>query len=100
MIDIYKLFGNEIWLPDDCTNCIWHRTDCEVSWGDDLDDLMMGDGDTYSCEVYGKVERDGYVLYTLYDGCGNKIQAIFKLDNEVNEDEYWEAKELEESEDD
>lgn len=99
MISIYDVFEEEIWMPDDFTDCIWCRTSCGISWGDNIADLMNGDGDTYSCEVYGEVERGGYILFVLYNGCGDKAQSIFKLDKEVNEDAYWEARELEGAED-
>ncbi|MNR05449.1 hypothetical protein D3C85_1214810 [compost metagenome] len=83
--NIYNIFSDVIELPSVITDN-WYRDSDGVQWSeeDDLLALYEGEGDTYSCEIYGKsVERDGYILFKLYDGCGSKYQAIFQKDKEV-----------------
>ncbi|MNX90370.1 hypothetical protein D3C86_1224160 [compost metagenome] len=100
MTNVYEVFKEYIWLPDDLTDCLWYEEYRTVYWteGDCLKDLFNGDGDTYSCEVYSQVEKDGYVMYTLFDGCGNKVQSIFSLDKKQDQAKFW--KEFEEEDED
>ncbi|MNQ24608.1 hypothetical protein D3C85_378070 [compost metagenome] len=83
--NIYNIFSDVIELPDIVTEN-WYRDRDSVHWSeeDSLLSLYEGEGDTYSCEVYGSpVERDDYILFKLYDGCGGKFQAIFEKDREL-----------------
>lgn len=101
MTNLYETFKDEIWGPDDNTQFSWFEKHREVHWNDDNDlaDLFEGDGETYSCEMYGSgLERDGLVLYTLHNGCGDKIQAIFDLSKKVDEDEYYNSLEEQDEE--
>ena len=84
MTDIYKLFEDEIWKPEDFTSCLWAESGNEVIWNIDnnLKDLVDMEGATYSDEVFMEVDqRDNYVMYILRDCCGGKYQAIFDLRN-------------------
>jgi len=93
MTDIYNLFNDLINQPSDYTDCYWYKDSCGVYWNADneIDQLFHGDDDTYFMEVYGRsTERDGYVFYTLFDGCGNKVQAIFDKRREIDVEAYWE----------
>jgi hypothetical protein len=55
-----------------------------------MEDLMNGDGQSYSEDSYGdSVTVDGYVLFMLGDSCGGKGQVIFKLSNNtINPEDY------------
>lgn len=93
MTDIYNLFNDLIRQPHDYTDCCWYEQNGVVYWNveDDVHELVENDGETYSMEVYGRsTERDGYVFYTLFDGCGNKVQAIFDKRREIDVEAYWE----------
>lgn len=83
MTDVYELFKEEIWMPDDFTYCIWYDNGEELSWNieNNIEDLENGDGDTYCGEVLVNLVKGDYALYVLNDGCGNKYQAIFDLRN-------------------
>lgn len=84
MTDVYELFKEEIWMPDDFTNCIWCENCGELSWNLDnsIEDLENGDGNTYSADRKVLVaEKEPYVMYIINDGCGNTYQAIFDLRN-------------------
>lgn len=99
MTDVYKLFEDHIYLPDDFTECNWYESGCDaVYWTeeDNLDDLFNGDGETYSGEILGTpIELDGFVMFLIDNGCGDKYQAIFSLDKKQDEDAYWESLEEE-----
>lgn len=101
MTNIYELFKEEIWQPEDCTAYIWTGGYGEVSYNkdNDIDSLFNGDGDTYSGEVESEFEKDGYIIFTLKSGCGYSYQAIFKMSNKQDEDAYWESVDNEEGED-
>lgn len=84
MADVYELFKDEIWKPDDVTNYVWYEwAGGEVFWNteNNIEDLKNGDGATYCGEVIVDVVKGDYTLYVLNDGCGNKYQAIFDLRN-------------------
>lgn len=100
MTNVYEVFKDHIWLPDDLTDCLWYEEHRSVYWteGDCLKDLFNGDGDTYCCEVYSQIEKDGFVMYTLFDHCGNKVQSIFSLEKKQDQDKFW--KEYEEGDED
>lgn len=90
MTNVYEIFKDLIWTPDDFTEHLWYEQYRTVYWNEagSIKDLLDSDEDTYSHEVYSSVERDGFVFYTLYDGCGNTVQSIFKLSNKINLDNY------------
>lgn len=102
MTDIYKLFEKETWTPDDRTAYIWYKVAIdELSFNkdDDVNNLMNGDGLTYSYNVISEVERDGFVIFTLQnDYGGESFQAIFDLSKKVDEDKYWEEVDNEDEE--
>ncbi len=91
MTDIYDLF-KDLWCkPGDNTDCLWYEDCGEVRWTyeENVHDLINGNGDTHSADVYGEsTERNGYVFYTVFDGCGDRIQMIFKLENKINPKDY------------
>ena len=95
MTNVYELFKDLIWVPEDFTECLWYTTGDEVYWNteNNIDDLMTGDGETFSSEVYEETQRDGYVFYTCRDGCGGMDQSIFKLSNKVDDNKYWDEQE-------
>lgn len=91
MVNIYNVFKDLIWGSDDFTENLWYEGSGSVYWTNEenITDLLNGDGDTYSCEIYGRsTEREGFILYTLFDGCGNKVQSIFKLSNKIDPNDY------------
>lgn len=104
MTNIYELFKEEIWHPDDCTEYVWYCSDGYVHYTTDnnVDDLFLGNGDSYCGEVEGELEKDGYIIFTINSGCGYSYQAIFKMSNKQNEEKYWESyyEEQEEDEED
>ena len=86
--NIYEVFKDEIWQPEDLTDCIWHSNHGEVVYNKEgnVDDLFSGDGDTYSgCDKW-RVEKEGYIIFVLDDGCGGDYQAIFSLKNKQDEE--------------
>lgn len=103
MTDIYELFKKEIWKPADLTKTIWYH--CAVdeltySTGT-IDELMNGEGDTYSFSVSGEFEKDGFVIFDLQDDYGGpEFQAIFDLSKKQDEDAYWESVDSEEEDED
>lgn len=91
-IFLLNLFKDHINFPDDHTDICWTYTHEEVRYntGNNVDDLMNGDGETYSGEdKLGEIVIDNYVLYTLDSGCGYDYQAIFSVDKKVDQDKYW-----------
>lgn len=84
MNPLFELFYDDIDWPEDMTHLWWIESGDEVSYNTDnnTEDLLNGDGNSYSAEIYRNryVNKDGYVLYTLRDGCGGFYQAIFSLD--------------------
>lgn len=93
MTNIYKLFKEETWKPDDLTSVIWFSGNDELTYNQhsNLHEMMNGDGMTYSYQVRGEIEKGGFVIFTLQDDCGgDSFQAIFDLSKKVDEDNYWE----------
>lgn len=92
-VNIYDLFKEEIWQPEDCTEYVWYYSNHSVYYNKDgdVDALFNGDGNTYGGEVDFEFEKDGYVIFTLDSGCGYSYQAIFKMSNKQDEDAYWES---------
>lgn len=77
-----ELFLEEIWFEEKYGNVHWNGEN-------NVDDLINGDGDTYSGEVRtDAVEIDGYVLYTLSNDCGGESQLIFKLSNKIHTKDF------------
>lgn len=68
--------------------CIWYEADNEVHWNTDnnTDDLLEGEGDTYSCERKGSkvISEDGYVVYNTHDGCGGTVDLILEMSKRVS----------------
>lgn len=76
------LFLEEFWFEDKYGNVHWNGEN-------NIDDLINGDGDTYSeCSYSDSVEIDGFVLFTLGDSCGGQGQTIFKLSNKIDPKDY------------
>lgn len=76
------LFLEEIWFEDKYGNVHWNGEG-------NIDDLVNGDGDTYSGDIRTEVvEIDGYALYTMGDDCGGEGQIIFKLSNKIDPKDY------------
>lgn len=100
MTDIYELFKEETWEPDDYTQYPWVRGSIdELSFNkeNNIDELMNCDGDTYSYNITSEFERDNFVIFTLRNDCGGEsFQAIFDLSKMVDCDKYWEEYEDEE----
>lgn len=77
-----ELFLEQIWFEQKYGNVHWNGEN-------NIDDLINGDGDTYSGDVRaGAVEVDGYVLYTLGNDCGGESQLVFKLSNKIDPKDY------------
>ena len=81
MTDVIKLFEEHIWKPEDFTELYWFEENYDVYWNEDnnITDLIDISGQTYSGYVSEETVLDGYVLFTLSDGCGGQYQAIFDL---------------------
>lgn len=102
MTDIYKLFKKETWKPDNLTKTYWYRAcidELTYNKGGDIDELMNGNGKTYTYQVRDEVEKEEFVIFTLQDDYGGEsFQAIFDLSKKVDEDKYWEAVDNEDEE--
>ena len=84
MNDVYELFKEHIYLPDDFTEVVWYEDNGTVCWNSDgsVEDLVNGNGDTYQCEIRGGgIVIDKYIMFLLDSGCGYNYQAIFSLNN-------------------
>lgn len=85
-----EVFQEDRWAPYDQTRSYWYRRYGEFyySENDDVKNPDEWDGGGYSSErVRQFIEKDGYILVTMDDDCGGQLQAIFKADMEVTEDE-------------
>lgn len=102
MTDIYKLFKEETWKPDNLTDVCWYRgciDELTYNKGGDIDELMNGNGNTYTYQVQSEKEKVGFVIFTLQDDYGgSSFQAIFDLSKKVDEDKYWEEVDNEDEE--
>lgn len=86
MTDIYKLFEEETWKPEDYTDRFWYKDTWGIYWSeedDEQDPEEWEDGGYSSDRVRGKVERNGYMIVVLDDDCGGQYQAIFDLNKQV-----------------
>lgn len=75
-------------LPEMCLDCPWTETESEVIYNkeNNTEDLLGGDGETYSGEIRNRAEFDKYVIFDLDSGCGWDYQIIFSLENKVEEE--------------
>lgn len=79
---LLELFKEHIYFPEDHTKVCWTENGGEISYNkeNNVEDLLDGNGETYSGEVReGPIEIDGYVMYLLDSSCGFDYQAIFSL---------------------
>ncbi len=60
MTDVYKLFKEEIWMPEDLTNCIWCERYGEIFWN------------TQNNIEHLKKWRWLYVLWLCYEWCSGE----------------------------
>lgn len=91
--ELFQKFDEYLVKPELFLDDIWYQdTNGYVHWNSqgNMDDLMNGDGESYSEDSYGdSVTVDGYVLFMLGDSCGGKGQVIFKLSNNtINPEDY------------
>lgn len=79
---------------DDMTDCIWYTSYSTVYWNteENVNDLFLGDGDTYSVEIgYKRKETESYVIYEqCYDLCGGRCTLVFSKSLEQNEEDWEE----------
>lgn len=68
-------------------DCCWFRDDYPcVYWNsdDNLNELEVGDGNTYSSETIGTgAEYGGYFVINAHTGCGETVTYFFNLSKEV-----------------
>ena len=83
MTNIYKLFEEEIWKPEDYTDCYWYEKPWELCWSDESDNPDEWEESYSSDRVREVTDKDGYRIATLDDGCGGRYQAIFDLSKKV-----------------
>jgi len=57
---IYEVFKDEIWQPEDHTDHIWTASCESLSYNTEnkVDDLFNEDGETYSGDIQGEIEKD------------------------------------------
>jgi hypothetical protein len=87
---LLELFEEHIYFPEDHTKVCWTENYGTISYNkeNNVEDLLDGNGETYSGEVREDlIEIDGYVMYLLDSSCGFDYQAIFSLALKVGEDE-------------
>ena len=82
---------DKIWEPTDYTSYFWQRNSWGMSWSEVYEENPDPDEweDCYSTErVRGWDESKckKYVLVSMDDDCGGRLQAIFSLDKEILED--------------
>lgn len=67
-------------------DCMWCADKVEAHWNkdDNKDDLMEGEGSSYSVEIRGSTsEYDGYLVLNADTGCGETVTYLFNLEKEV-----------------
>lgn len=67
-------------------DCIWTTDGYEISWNrdDNKDDLVVGDGNTYSGEIReGFRHYNGYFVCNVDCGCGAMVTMFFNLEKKV-----------------
>jgi len=83
MTDIYKLFEQESWKPEDYTQAYWYEETWGVHWSEDSSNPDEWEESYSSDRVREVTEKDGYKIATLDDGCGGRYQAIFDLSKKI-----------------
>lgn len=83
MTDIYKLFEQESWKPEDYTESYWYEDIDYICWCDEGSDPDEWEESYSSDRVREVTEKDGYKIATLDDGCGGRYQAIFDLSKKI-----------------
>lgn len=87
---LLEIFEEHIYFPEDHTKVCWTVDGSEISYNkeNNAEDLIEGNGETYSGEVKeGPIEIGGYVMYLLDSSYGFDYQAIFSLALKVSEDD-------------
>lgn len=79
MTDIYKLFEQESWKPEDYTNCFWYEETWGIRWSDESSNPDEWEESYSSDRVREVTEKGGYQIATLDDDCGGRYQAVFDL---------------------
>lgn len=67
---------------------MWSFNSSEVYWNGDnnLDDMLNGDGETYTCEYNeGWHKQDGCFFFNCDNGCGDTFTRVF-LEDKLVED--------------
>jgi hypothetical protein len=67
---------------------IWSFNASGVYWNEDnnLDDMLTGDGGTYTCEYHeGWHKQDGCYFFNCDNGCGDTITRVFLEDKLIEE---------------
>lgn len=83
------LFEDNVWKPEDNTDCFWYRKYggfyYSLNGEDSTDPEQWCEGGYSSERVRQYVEKGDYVLVTLGDCSGWRYQAIFSKDKEIVE---------------
>lgn len=82
-----EVLKDEIWMPSDHTRSFWYRDrwGC-VYWSENDETSQEVDewDESYSSDTFREVlERSGYVIGTVDDGCGGNYQIVFSLEKEL-----------------
>lgn len=87
LIELNKEFDGI--LINDYTDVLWFETDHDIQWNGErnYEDLINGDGDTYSGETTRNfcLRQDGYLLIEMFNDFGGTCWNLFKLENKVEE---------------
>jgi hypothetical protein len=70
---------------------MWYEKDGEVylNSDQDLEDLLLGDGNTYSFEIKGHIYfQDDAQFFNVNDGCGETITLVLNVGNEIIVEDY------------
>jgi len=89
MNKLFELFKDEINWPEVYEDAPWLISSDELLYNTDsnVEDLELGDGNTYSGYIKESTEKEGYVIFEVDSGCGWDYQIILKLSNKVNFDD-------------
>lgn len=92
---LIKLFKEHVWMPDYYTEICWSEDVDNLTYNTDnnIDDMMNGEGHTYSGRIKSYIELDGYALLTIDSEQGWDYQAFFSADKKVDADKYWDEQE-------
>ena len=86
---LLELFQDHIYFPEDNTSICWTIDSGSIVYNkqNNKEDLLNQEGETYLGYIKeGPIEIGRYVMYTLDATGGWDYQAIFCLDNFVEED--------------